>query len=47
MYGGALRCGKEFIFEDVLKIAGEWSINPQMLLGREEARTVLADRIYE
>ena len=33
--------------EDVLKIAGEWSINPQMLPGREEARTVLADRIYE
>ena len=31
--------------EDVLNIAGEWSINPQMLLGREEARTVLADRI--
>ena len=49
MYGGALRCGKEFIFdeEDVLNIAVEWSINPKMLLGREEARTVLADRIYE
>ena len=31
--------------EDVLNIAGEWSINLQMLLGREEARTVLADRI--
>lgn len=30
--------------EDVLGIAAEWSMHPEELLGREEARTVLADR---
>lgn len=30
--------------EDILAIAGEWSLNPLLLTGREEARTVLAER---
>ena len=29
--------------EDVLRIAEEWSVTPEALLGREEARTVLAE----
>ena len=38
--------GFDFIDEeDVLRIAGEWSMYPEALLGREEARTVLADRM--
>ena len=31
--------------EDVLRIAGEWSMHPEALLGREEARTVLAEKM--
>ncbi len=32
--------------EDVLRIAAEWSLNPETLFGREEARTVIVDLLH-